>query len=125
MQSRKTHINVSMKHNQTLPYTCIQSLRLISAFPHKSSIYFPKFLMTFFLGIDLFRVLYLVFFHRGGPNPQPTSIRGAKILTFQQNHKITILPLLFLSRRGAISMGEPWPDLPPWIRHWLYTYQCK
>src|SRR6218665_3125207 len=109
MQSRKTHINVSMKHNQTLPYTCIQSLRLISAFPHKSSIYFPKFLMTFFLVIDLFRVLYLVFFHRGGAKSAADIDTGAKILTFQQNHKITILPLLFLSRRGAISMGELWP----------------
>src|SRR6218665_189656 len=29
MQSQKTPNNVSMKHNQTIPYTCIQSLRLL------------------------------------------------------------------------------------------------
>src|SRR6218665_191324 len=29
MQYRKTPVNVSTKHNQTLPYTCIQSLRLL------------------------------------------------------------------------------------------------
>src|SRR6218665_1966354 len=63
----------------------------ISPFPPKNSIYLSKFLMTFsfFLVIDLFRVLYMVFFHRGS-NPQPTSIRGAKLITFQQNHNTSI-----------------------------------
>ena len=60
----------------------------------------------------------------GGPNTQPTSIRGgAKILTFQQNHNTSIA--LSVPEGGPNSIenfdGGPWPDLPPpgsAIDHW-------
>src|SRR6218665_985771 len=56
--------------------------------------------MTFFsFVIDLFCVLYMVFFHRGGAKSAADIDRwGPNSLLF---NKITIPPLLFLSRRGA------------------------
>src|SRR6218665_2687378 len=71
--------------------------------PQKFHMYLPKFLTTFF-------------FHRGGQICSRHRYGGwPKSLLF---NKITILPLLFLSQRGGqtplpISMGGPWPDLPP------------
>src|SRR6218665_4159458 len=69
--------------------------RIFSVFPPKNSIYLPKFLMTFFLVIDLFRVLYMVFFHRGAKSAADIDTEGPKSLLF---NKITILPLLFLAK---------------------------
>ena len=37
--------------------------------------------MTFFLVIDLFRILYMVFFHRGGQIRSRHRYGGAKLLT--------------------------------------------
>src|SRR6218665_839889 len=77
----------------------------ISPLPPKIPSISSKFLMTFFLVIDLFCVLYMICFHRGGANS----------LLF---NKITILPLLFLSRRGGqtplpISMGGAMAGFAP------------
>ena len=55
-------------------------------------IYLPKFLMTFFLVIDLFNGFNVVF-SVGGPNPYPKLKRGAKL-------------------HCQLRWG-PWPDLPP------------
>src|SRR6218665_3687644 len=79
------------------------------SFPKNFSIYFPtkipsissKFLMTFFLVIDLFCVLYMVFFHRGAKSAADIDRGGPNSLLF---NKITILPLLFLSRRGVPNL---------------------
>src|SRR6218665_3949940 len=70
--------------------------------------------MTFFLVIDLFRVLYMVFFHRGAKSAADIDTGGPKSLLF---NKITILPLIFLSWRVAKLHCQfrwgAWPDLPP------------
>src|SRR6218665_1562671 len=91
----------------------------ISPFPPKIPSISSKFLLTFFLVIDPFCVLYMVFFHRG-PNPQPTSIGGGKFLTFQQNHNTSIA--LSVPKGGQtplpISMGGAMDGFAPlWIRH--------
>src|SRR6218665_3139468 len=83
----------------------------ISPFPPKIPYISSKFLMTFFLVIDLFCVLYMVFFHRGAKSAADID-RGAKFLTFQQNHNTSIF---FSGPKGGqtplpISMGGPWPD---------------
>jgi len=44
----------------------------------QNSIYLPKFLMTFFLVIDLFRVLYMVFFHRGAKSAADIDTGGGQ-----------------------------------------------
>src|SRR6218665_3105557 len=90
----------------------------ISPFPPKNSIYLFKISDDFFLVINLF-VFYIWYFSMGGPNPQPTSIGGPNSLLF---NKITLLPLLFLSRRGAklhcqFRWGGRGRICPPWIRH--------
>jgi len=82
----------------------------------------PKFLMTFFLVIDLFHVSCVLFFRRGAKSSTRHRYGGAKILTFRRNHIATIA--LSAPEGGQTplptSMGGPWPDLPPpWIRHWL------
>src|SRR6218665_327034 len=69
----------------------------------KSAIHLPKFLMTFFLVIDLFCVLYMVFFPWGGQ------------IHSRQNHNTSIA--LSVPKGGPNSIanfdGGPWPDLPP------------
>src|SRR6218665_78685 len=79
----------------------------MSAFPPKNSIYLPKFSDYFFLVIDLFHVLVWSFSIAGGQVRSRHRYGGPHSLLF---NKITILPLLFLSRRGGqtplpISMG--------------------
>src|SRR6218665_2054656 len=91
----------------------------MSAFPPKNSIYLPKCFNDFFLVIDIFRLLASSF-PMGAKSVAGIDTGRPKSILF---NKITILPLLSLSRRGGqtplpISMGGPWPDLPPWIRHW-------
>ena len=75
-------------------------------------IYLPKFLMTFFLVIDLFHVLMCHSFGRGGKIDT-----GGKILSFRQIHNALIT--LSAPEGGQTplptSMGGPWSDLPPWI----------
>jgi len=67
--------------------------------PHKIPHLSPKISDDFFLVINLFRVLYGIFPYIGGAKSvADIATGGPNSLLF---HKITILPLLFLSRRGA------------------------
>src|SRR6218665_1322746 len=65
----------------------------------KNSIYLPKFSDDLFLVIHLFRVLVWSFSIWGGQiRSRHRRYGGSNSLLF---NKITILPLLFLSRRGG------------------------
>ena len=61
-------------------------------------------------------------FCRGAKSVADIDTVGPKSLLFDI---FTMLPLLFLPPRGAklhcqLRWGT-WPDLPPWIRHWLIS----
>src|SRR6218665_2650930 len=75
--------------------------------------------MTFILVIDLFCVLYMLFFHGGAKSTADINTGGQ---TPYFSTKSQYFHCSFCPEEGGqtplpISMGGPWPDLPPWIRH--------
>ena len=58
----------------------------------------------------------MCYFSVGGPNPQPTSIRGGQnpyISTNSQCYHYSFCPRVFLSLQCQLRWGVAWPDLPP------------
>ena len=88
----------------------------------KNSIYLQKFLMTFFLVIDLFRVLLCYFFHRGAKSAAYIDTGGQNpyFSTKSQYYHCSFCPGGGPNSIANFDGGAMAGFAPPWIRHCTY-----